>query len=124
MADRTGWYEFVKPGGSTTHIAYVHEGGSVYLPEGLDVVGEEDFRLASASDRFWRLVREPAVVTTAEELDALPVGSVVLESDGSAWQKTDVDYWERGGGGFDDGYGLALRGAVTVLHVGRDRAPL
>lgn len=56
--DRTGWYEFVMPGGSTSHVAYVYENGSVYLPEGLDVVTETDFVLASASGRMWRLVRE------------------------------------------------------------------
>jgi hypothetical protein len=57
IADRTGWYEFQMPGGSTTHIGYVYEGGSVYLPEGPDVVTESDFRLASATESFWRLVR-------------------------------------------------------------------
>lgn len=35
----------------------VYEDGSVYLPEGLDVVNETDFRMASATNRFWRLVR-------------------------------------------------------------------
>jgi len=57
--DRTGWYEFVTPGEkATTHIAYVYEDGSVYLPEGYDIVTETDFRMAAATDRFWRLVRE------------------------------------------------------------------
>jgi hypothetical protein len=56
--DRTGWYEFIKPSdAATTHIAYVFEGGSIYLPEGADVVTEQDFRLAAATNRFWRLVR-------------------------------------------------------------------
>lgn len=55
----TGWYEFVTPGErATTHIGYVYEDGSVYLPEGPDVVTERDFRMAAATDRFWRLVRE------------------------------------------------------------------
>lgn len=54
--DRTGWYEFLRPGVSTTHIAYVHENGWVYVPESdIDV---SDFYLASASGRCWRLVRE------------------------------------------------------------------
>lgn len=53
-----GWIEFVSPGEhATTHIAYVYEDGSVYLPEGPSVVTETDFRLASATDRFWPLVR-------------------------------------------------------------------
>jgi hypothetical protein len=57
--DRTGWYEFITPGEqATTHIAYVYSDGSVYLPEGPDVVSEIDFRMAAATDRFWRLVRE------------------------------------------------------------------
>lgn len=59
--DTVGWYEFVTPGErATTHIAYVYEDGSVYLPEGPDVVTEIDFRMAAATDRFWRLVREEA----------------------------------------------------------------
>lgn len=69
--DRAGWYEFIMPGGSTTHIAYAYENGTVYLPEGEDVVSEQDFHLASASDRFWRLVREPKQVTTVAELDGI-----------------------------------------------------
>lgn len=58
MTDQTGWYEFVTPGeAATTHIGYVYEDGSVYLPEGPDVVDETDFRMAAATDRFWRLIR-------------------------------------------------------------------
>lgn len=82
--ERDGWYEFITPDEkATTHIAYVYEDGSVYLPEGPDVATEQDFRLASATARFWRLVREPRTVTTAAELDALPVGSVVRSSAGT-----------------------------------------
>lgn len=56
--DRTGWYEFIRDGAVTTHVAYVYEDGSVYFPEGPDVVCEIDFRLATAAGRCWRLVRE------------------------------------------------------------------
>lgn len=56
--DRTGWYEFIREGGSTTHIVYVHEDGSVYLPEGPMVASEMDFLFAAARGRAWRLVRE------------------------------------------------------------------
>lgn len=57
QADGEGWYEFLKPVVSTTHIAYVHEDGSVYLPES-DVVDEADFHVAQAKGRCWRLLRE------------------------------------------------------------------
>lgn len=51
-----GWVEFIHPKGATTHVAYIHEDGSVYLPEG-DAVDPEWFTLAAASDRFWPLVQ-------------------------------------------------------------------
>lgn len=57
-AEHVGWVEFVTADdAATTHIAYVHEDGSVYLPEGPDVVTWEAFRLTAATDRFWPLVR-------------------------------------------------------------------
>jgi hypothetical protein len=63
---RTGWYEFVTPGErSTTHIAYVYEDGSIYLPEGYEIVTETDFRLAAATPRFWRLIRGNEVAAAA-----------------------------------------------------------
>lgn len=58
MNDRSGWHEFYKPGVMTTHIAYVHENGWVYLPEGPDVVSETDFLLAAAEGHVHRLIRE------------------------------------------------------------------
>lgn len=59
-AEHVGWVEFVTADdAATTHIAYVHEDGSVYLPEGHDVVTWEVFRLTAATDRFWPLVRRP-----------------------------------------------------------------
>lgn len=55
-----GWYEWHKMPQNTTHIAYVHENGSVYLPEG--DADQSDFLLASARGHVHRLVR-------AEEAD-------------------------------------------------------
>lgn len=55
--ENVGWFEFYKPDVMTTHIAYVYEDGSVYLPEGLDVVDEVDFTLANARGLVYRLVR-------------------------------------------------------------------
>lgn len=50
-----GWYEWHKMPNFTTHVAYVHESGEVYVPEfGLT---SEDFLLASAEGRVHRLVR-------------------------------------------------------------------
>lgn len=55
-----GWYEFIHPIRATTEIAHVSESGRIYLPEAQHGLTEEDFRLAAASNRFWRLVREGA----------------------------------------------------------------
>lgn len=52
-----GWVEFVKDGGSTTHIAYLYEDGSTYFPEGPQVVSEIDLRGAEIRGRMWPLVR-------------------------------------------------------------------
>jgi hypothetical protein len=62
--DRTGWYEFILDGKATTHVAYVHEGGSVYLPEA-DVT-EDDFLFASAAGRVFRLMRTEDVWGTCD----------------------------------------------------------
>jgi hypothetical protein len=66
-----------------------------------------------------------ATVTTAEELDALPVGSVVLDRNGNPWKNYEssldnrlVKFWE-----FGDGASTAVDlihyfGPLTVLHEG------
>lgn len=58
--------------------------------------------------------------TTVDDLEALPVGSVVLDSEGDPWKKTDVDFWQC----FEDSndsHSLAAHwGPLTVLHVARD----
>lgn len=52
----TGWWEFITEQ-ATTHIGYLYEDGSVYLPEGPDVVAESEFHAARGAGRAWRLVR-------------------------------------------------------------------
>lgn len=88
MAETTGWFEFVSATAATTHIAYVYEDGSVYLPEGRDVVDQDDFTYAAARGKVFRLVRAdeyagwrpPAhKITDRAELETLPLGSIVIE---------------------------------------------
>lgn len=54
-AGYVGWVEFTKDGGSTTHIAYLHEHSESYFPEG--GLTEWDLRAAEASGRMWPLIR-------------------------------------------------------------------
>ncbi|MFE0353631.1 hypothetical protein ACFW2I_09065 [Streptomyces nigra] len=51
-----GWYEVINPRNATTNIVYVHEDGSLYLPEGDDLTPEE-FTFAAARGNAHRLVR-------------------------------------------------------------------
>lgn len=51
----TGWYEWIKMPLATTHVAYVHESGSIYLPE--NELISEDFLMAAAEGRVHRLIR-------------------------------------------------------------------
>jgi hypothetical protein len=50
-----GWYEVITPR-ATTCIAYVHEDGSLYLPEG-DALTANEFAFAAARGNAHRLVR-------------------------------------------------------------------
>ena len=50
-----GWVEFVRDGGSTTHIAYLYEHSEPYFPEG--GLTEWDLRASEAAGRMWPLVR-------------------------------------------------------------------
>lgn len=59
-----GWYEVIHPRNATTCIAYAHEDGSLYLPEGEDLTPDE-FAFAAARGNAHRLVR-------ADELEARP----------------------------------------------------
>lgn len=54
-----GWCEFTLSGVNTTHIAYVHEDGSIYLPE-TDIT-EADFHLSAARGLITQLVPAVAV---------------------------------------------------------------
>lgn len=51
----TGWFEFIKQPGATTHIIYVGEYGDYYIPE--EDVRVEDFLNASVRNEAYRLVR-------------------------------------------------------------------
>ena len=61
LADESGvgWYEFIRPGGSTTHVCYAHESGDVYVPE--PDVTADDFTLAASGGRAWKLVRASGI---------------------------------------------------------------
>lgn len=56
-----GWYEVIHPSRATTHVAYVHEDGSIYFPEGTQVLDSHEFAFAAARGRAYRLVRADAV---------------------------------------------------------------
>ena len=51
-----GWYEVINPRNATTNIVFVHEDGSLYLPEG-DGLTPEEFAFAAARGNAHRLVR-------------------------------------------------------------------
>ena len=52
-----GWYEFFAPVG-TTHIAYVHANGEIYLPEeGWTDLTHNDWLAASVKGQVHKLVR-------------------------------------------------------------------
>ncbi|WP_330328218.1 hypothetical protein [Streptomyces pseudovenezuelae] len=51
-----GWYEVISPR-ATTCIVYVHEDGSLYLPEGEDSLNPTEFAFAAARGNAHRLVR-------------------------------------------------------------------
>lgn len=51
-----GWYEVLSPR-ATTCIVYVHEDGSLYLPEGEGALSPTEFAFAAARGNIHRLVR-------------------------------------------------------------------
>ena len=59
--DGVGWYEVIHPSRATTHIAYVHEDGSIYFPEGTQILDTHEFAFAAATGRAHRLVRADTV---------------------------------------------------------------
>ncbi|MER5875510.1 hypothetical protein ABT119_06215 [Streptomyces sp. NPDC001910] len=60
-----GWYEVINPRNATTCIAYVHENGDLYLPEGDAGLTPDEFVFAAARGRAHRLIR-------ADDPDAAP----------------------------------------------------
>ena len=61
-----GWYEVINPRNATTSIAYVHENGDLYLPEGDAGLTPDEFAFAAARGNAHRLVRadeQPAAVS-------------------------------------------------------------
>ena len=57
-----GWFEVIHPTSATTHIVYVHENGSLYFPEGTQVLDRHEFAFADARGMAHRLVRSAALV--------------------------------------------------------------
>lgn len=55
LPDTAGWYEFIKHPEATTHIAYMGESGSVYIPEA--GITADDFMEALMKGQTYRLVR-------------------------------------------------------------------
>ena len=68
-----GWFEVIHPTSATTHIVYVHENGSLYFPEGTQVLDRHEFAFADARGMAHRLVRSAALVAALravlEEID-------------------------------------------------------
>jgi len=54
-----GWYEFFKMPAATTHVAFVHANGEIYLPEeGWTDLTHDDWLAASVKGQVYKLVRE------------------------------------------------------------------
>lgn len=62
------------------------------------------------------VLRTRRVVYKAEGLDALPVGSVVLDGDGDAWQKLEGGSWNIGIKERSARYLIDNHGPVTLVH--------
>lgn len=67
------------------------QSGRVALASHLDLLHRVTTALES--------VTRDRVVTTVEELDSLPVGSVVLDYEQEAWQKVGIGFWVSTSGG-------------------------
>lgn len=111
----TGWHEFHTKN-ALTSIAYVQENGDVFLPDAEFTA--DDF---TTSTSVHPLVRKPRTVTTVEELDALPNGSVILDPSGISLHKNEFTGWgaSNGAKGIDVEM-IAEEGIpATVLHEGQ-----
>jgi hypothetical protein len=60
-----GWYEVISPR-ATTCIVYVHEDGTLYLPEGEDALNLTEFTFAAARGNAHKLVRADEVQDSKE----------------------------------------------------------
>lgn len=74
-----------------------------------------DWCLADADALLAAGYRKPRIITTAEELGALPYGSVVLDADRATATKLDAYFWEVAG--FASHFRVeAIDLPATVLH--------
>ena len=78
-----GWFEVIHPSHATTHIVYVHEDGSLYFPEGTQVLDRHEFAFADLQGHAHRLVRSDALVAALR--------AVLDLADYWATQSTDYD---------------------------------
>lgn len=62
-----GWYEVINPRNATTCIALVYEDGSLYFPEGEQVLDRQEFAFAAARGKAHRLVRADEVAATIRQ---------------------------------------------------------
>jgi hypothetical protein len=95
------------------------------MPEPMTLRREDEIRI-SVTDGDWQdFAAEPPLITTAEELRALPVGTVLLDSNSDAWQTSgngDGRYAHHASGGtFNLGSGWQVEAILTnapfrVLH--------
>lgn len=76
------------------------------------------FRAGFDAALAWKLPPKPRTVTTAGELNALPVGSVVLDGWGDAYQKDADDDGDVFWGNFEGiiYHFQTFHGPVTLLH--------
>lgn len=82
-----------------------------------DDEGVNDDYTDSAVTLVSRLVPDTRrVVDQPEVLDALPVGSIVLDEDGDPWKKLYNEKWWGGGDTFTAEALARSRGPVTVIH--------
>lgn len=77
-----GWYEFITPT-ATTGIAYVHEGGDIYVPGG-GWGPTEPFHLAASRGHVHRLIR-------ADALGVEEMARVQVAHDRRIWSSGEVE---------------------------------
>ena len=90
-----GWFEVIHPSHATTHVVYVHEDGSLYFPEGAQVLDRHEFAFADARGMAHRLVRSAALVAALQAVlrvcdaaEATPVPGIVIT--GAAVSTTNI----------------------------------